>query len=408
MKDKNKVKKKILIWCLVYILLIMPVSYFSLIPVYAEDIVVNTKTVNGKTSDSVGVGDTLKFQLKIASHNDMTYTITDKLPDGFSYILASNSIENDDNSSNDNEHINENLNNSDNVNVVENNSEDNESNNNDNNDNVNVNGTEDAIFKLYNDQEKIIAVVDEVKVNEEIKLISTDDKNTVIGTILIDENRKEMTITMNPLNLESNFIIFEYNAQLEYTLDENGNIISGPIIGNVGNQTAAILTYTDSTTNQTITENFEIATIYTYGIQIVNTDGESNTLTGAEFSIFKDADCTEMVGAITIGNEGSGTLDYLPAGTYYIKQVKPPFNYQINSEITSVYLGPIVSNGRRALSRTTASDYAVTTYANTVSITLPYTGSSDTVIYIAIGAIFIISSVVFMLIYRKNEMQNFS
>lgn len=335
-----------------YILVLILIS-ISIKSVNALE-VLNTKTINGKQSDSISVGESFTVLLTVNTPLTLTYSITDKLPDGFSYILTAEE--------------------------------------------------KDSVFKLYDKYNNVIAT-DNGRNSEGSFDLYTVSNNILVGNVIVDQSCREMTISVNRDLIDSEVISFEYRAQIDYTMDNEGKIVSGPIIGNRGNQTGAILSYIEPSNNQTVNIGVESASIKTYGIQVVNTDGK-NPLMGAEFTVYRDSAATDVLGTIVIGNEGYGTIDYLKAGTYYLKQTKPPANFQVNSDLTSIYVGDVVADGRRTMARSIPNDYSVATVANTVAITLPYTGSMDTVLYIGVGVLFIIVSVVFMVLYKKKQFQN--
>ncbi len=310
-----------------------------------------TKTINGKTKESVSSSDVFKIRLELRVPKEKTFSIIDALPNGFKYIM----------------------------------------------------GLDKENIKVYDNMKQVIAFDQGINGEKENRIYNK--KKEEVGTFQILDNKK-ITFEFNTEKLESDIIFIDFSAKMDFQLDNNGNIVSGPIIGNSGNQTSSLLSYIDSQTNETVNISFDVATIYTYGIQIINTDG-ANILTGGEFTVYKDASATDAVEKVVIGEDGSGKINFLVAGTYYIKQTKPPQNYQVNSEITSIYVGEIPTTERKVMARAAISNYSMATYANTVALTMPYTGSSETLIYITVGTLLILMSIVLMFIYKKKQMVNF-
>lgn len=335
-----------------YFIIILISLFIPIFSVYALDDeniseAINSKTINGKISDSFNVNDTFKIHLKINVPKEKNFTVKDKLPDGFKYNMD---LEKDN-------------------------------------------------LKVFNLNNEIIA--SDKKTEEGFILINNNKEE--IGKII--NNTKEMNITFNTEKLGEDIVIIEFSFKMDFQLDNNNHIISGPVIGNSGNLFSSLLTYNKSSTNETINISLNDVTLYTYGIQIINTDGV-NILTGGEFTVYSDASATKEVGTVIIGEDGTGRINFLKEGTYYLKQTKPPANYQINSEITSINVGLVVSNGRKAMSRVATSNYSMATYANTVTLTMPYTGSSGTFIYVIVGTLFITLSIIFIIVYKKKQILN--
>ncbi len=71
-------------------------------------------------------------------------------------------------------------------------------------------------------------------------------------------------------------------------------------------------------------------------------------LAGATFTLYSDADCTNVLQEVTTGTDGVVTFSHRPAGTYYIKETKAPAGYSF--EDSTVYKA-VVSNGRPTITR---------------------------------------------------------
>ncbi|MBM6830980.1 VaFE repeat-containing surface-anchored protein [Faecalicoccus acidiformans] len=69
------------------------------------------------------------------------------------------------------------------------------------------------------------------------------------------------------------------------------------------------------------------------------TDGNDcyGTMEGAQYGLYSDASATQQIGTFTIGANGeSNTIDELKAGTYYIKEIKAPEGYALDTQIYPV------------------------------------------------------------------------
>lgn len=69
------------------------------------------------------------------------------------------------------------------------------------------------------------------------------------------------------------------------------------------------------------------------------TDGsELYSLAGAEYSIYKDASCTQYVGKMTTDKDGKASLGNLPLNKYWVKETKAPDGYTIDSQVYALDL----------------------------------------------------------------------
>ena len=99
-------------------------------------------------------------------------------------------------------------------------------------------------------------------------------------------------------------------------------------------------------------------------IQIKKTDENGNVLSGAVFGVYTDKECKHIAKTVggyeengycyidnngdyiyeddvylTTDANGTATTGYLPAGTYYIKEIEVPSGYNLSTDIKSVYAG---------------------------------------------------------------------
>ena len=58
----------------------------------------------------------------------------------------------------------------------------------------------------------------------------------------------------------------------------------------------------------------------------------------AVYGVYKDKECKNKVGEITIGDKGKGTIK-LPSGTYYAKEIKAPTGYDLDSTVYTLNSG---------------------------------------------------------------------
>ena len=61
-------------------------------------------------------------------------------------------------------------------------------------------------------------------------------------------------------------------------------------------------------------------------------------LEGAEYSIYKNQECTEFVTKIVLDSEGKGSSEIISLGDYYIKETKSPEGYETDEKVYPVSL----------------------------------------------------------------------
>lgn len=68
----------------------------------------------------------------------------------------------------------------------------------------------------------------------------------------------------------------------------------------------------------------------------VTANNESYSLIGAEYSIYRDFDCTDFVDKITTYKFGLATIGFLPLGVYYVKETKASPGYTLDPTVYTV------------------------------------------------------------------------
>ena len=82
----------------------------------------------------------------------------------------------------------------------------------------------------------------------------------------------------------------------------------------------------------------EDETIQGGGIEITKKSSSGDSLVGAEFTIYSDAECTNEVAKYTTDADGkiiTGKKAFEP-GTYYVKETKEPYGYKGNNSVCPV------------------------------------------------------------------------
>lgn len=227
--------------------------------------------------------------------------------------------------------------------------------------------------------------------------------------------------TLNDYANPANSIVITYKA----TLNEKAKIAATNDLAQE-NVNTAVLNYTkDSKYNtENVTGRLEEKTYtYTFDIKnaLVKTDEEKKPLGGAEFGLFTDTAC-ETPYTNGLDNDGlyitdvKGKLEIkgLEAGTYYLKEVKAPLGYSVN---TTVF--PIVISASYAEEATEGKDQGqlkeltITVdgkeitkafeIPNTKLVSLPSTGGIGTTIFTVAGCGIMIAAAFFFFKNRKKE-----
>lgn len=120
---------------------------------------------------------------------------------------------------------------------------------------------------------------------------------------------------------------------IKASIDENGDTTyeQGTIVG------SAFVADTLANTSNQIKN-----TKTTAKLQITKVDAASATtlLQGAAFGLYKDAQCTDLVGTKTTGTDGKATFTDLELGrTYYYREETAPTGYVLDSTVRSITIG---------------------------------------------------------------------
>ena len=126
-------------------------------------------------------------------------------------------------------------------------------------------------------------------------------------------------------------------------------------------------------------------------IRKVNPDGEA--LSGAQFALYSDKDCTDLVRTGTEFGGGVHRFGNLEPGTYYLKETQSPAGYAALDEILTVTVGgdgaitltPAASaGGDWSIAQDSSGGWYIT-IINHGSYILPETGGTGTTLFTAGG-----------------------
>lgn len=292
---------------------------------------------------------------------------------------------------------------------------------------IEANGT-DQYVSTYN-QPKVLEKV--IKFN--IKKVQVGTTTPVSGAVFLhtkpdgtteslttDENG-EITITgletgihkikeskaPDGYQLNTNEVVFEVEAgtgKIKFTSDSNSLVTQG-----VEDSGDGYATFADM--------------VNPFDLKITKTNEHGKVLKGAEFTLYSDADCKNVVDTQTSDDKGLLTFKNLDVEkTYYFKETKAPKGYRIpvdengNAYVHSVYVKSVpqnnifdftVDNAMYNTSNTTGTVHLEGTKKDrvvAVSITnkttqlLPETGSNGTIILLGLGC-----AIIAFALYRSSK-----
>ncbi len=213
-------------------------------------------------------------------------------------------------------------------------------------------------------------------------------------------------------------ILITYSA----LLNENA------LIYEEANKNATQLDYGDN-----LSTEFDVTNTYTYMFDIVKTDESNKLIVGAQFKLYEDADCTQEIALIDIGNSNYhvatgnqiAAADFVKAtitvnakemvvikglanGTYYLKEMVAPNGYnKLDTPVQVVIAG---SNLKGSVTNTSYNPEATGNHAiqviNKAGTLLPETGGIGTTLFYVFGAILMCGAAIILVVRKRmsNEM----
>ena len=183
-------------------------------------------------------------------------------------------------------------------------------------------------------------------------LTRSEDGNTFSyadGTVVAKAVAKD-----NGFNLNFVYDKLVYDAEghvyapvITYSAVINDNAV----VGDDGNNNKVIYYYGDPNTGETwdkadeepdeaagVHKKEDEETVYTYQLAFLKTgEGEdAQGLAGAQFGIYKDADCTQLIDVVTTNENGYAVSANVESGTYYVKELVAPTGYSLNDKVYAI------------------------------------------------------------------------
>lgn len=232
----------------------------------------------------------------------------------------------------------------------------------------------------------------------------SDDIKVSINGVELAKNIYSVTVSGNTIK-----VAFDA-ANLENYAQKNVDIVFPTAINTeaknsigVRIENAATLTYTnvrgtdtDTDTPSTNTITTEKVNVWTGEIKGYKHNKDNNPLAGAEFTIYSDKNCKNVVGKAVSDSKGNFSFKGLKDATYYLKETKAPQGFQADDKVLEVKVS-IALNG----------SVVEIDALNVPKTNLPLTGGAGTLGITLFGVIAVVFGV-FMIfkavkIYKSNR-----
>ena len=185
-----------------------------------------------------------------------------------------------------------------------------------------------------------------------VALTRSQDGNTftnAAGTVVAKAVAKD-----NGFNLNFDYDTLVYDAEGHVhapVITYSGVINDNAVVGDDGNNNKVIYYYGDPNTGTTwkdvnnepdeapgVNKKEDEETVYTYQLAFLKTgEGEdADGLAGAQFGIYKDADCTQLIDVVTTNENGYAVSTNVESGTYYVKELVAPTGYSLNDKVYEI------------------------------------------------------------------------
>jgi len=156
---------------------------------------------------------------------------------------------------------------------------------------------------------------------------------------------------------------------------------------------------TDTETETTTTETIITTTVevWTGSIEGFKHDKDNKALSGAEFTLYSDKECKNVVAKTTSGKDGHFYFTGLEDGTYYLKETKAPDGYQANNNVLEIKV-----DGK-------TKPVVAVDVLNVPKTDLPLTGGAGVIGISLIGAAIVLTGVfIIVLAFKKYRKTGFS
>ena len=188
----------------------------------------------------------------------------------------------------------------------------------------------------------------------------TDEDGTVVATAVEKENGFNLNFVYDALVYDAEGHV--YAPVITYS----GVINDNAVVGDDGNGNKVIYYYGDPNNGETwdetdkepdgatgVNKKEDEKTVYTYQLAFLKTGegDDADGLAGAQFGIYKDAECKQLIDVVTTNENGYAVSANVESGTYYVKELVAPTGYSLNEKVY-----PITADWATATTTSTATE----------------------------------------------------
>lgn len=280
---------------------------------------------------------------------------------------------------------------------------------------------------IADDEGKLQESTDKCSVGDEVEFtirttIPVYDENVTTKTFMISDTMKNLTLVGAPVvkvgdDTLTDGIHYAYTpGEKSFTIDFTDSYAA---IEQYAGQTLTV-TYKatiddtaahnvpgtndvalDFTNGEKVVHDTDHVDVYTYQLKIEKVDDKDNTLklNGAVFGVYTDESCEEAykVGELHTNDQGIATIDGLEAGTYYLKEITAPQDYQLDESVITIDVNANTDGEGEALRVVNK------TITNSKTPALPVTGGAGTVAITAAGVVLVAGAAMLIVRARKNN-----
>lgn len=152
-----------------------------------------------------------------------------------------------------------------------------------------------------------------------------------------NQGSNDLTISVSN-NCTADTISFNSRNYGLYQLMPNGSQYNSSTMSNY-----MYFTFTSGTVQNLMFSNYVDPSAFSINVQVeygnallIKTNSVGNTLSGAKFGLYKDANCTNQVRTGISNSNGQIEFNRLAPGTYYVKELSVPNGYLLDTSVQSV------------------------------------------------------------------------
>lgn len=153
------------------------------------------------------------------------------------------------------------------------------------------------------------------------------------------------------LNFDYDKLVYGNGSVYAPVITYSGVINDNAVVGDDGNNNKVIYYYGDPNTGTTwkpvddepdgatgVNKKEDEETVYTYQLAFLKTgEGEdADGLAGAQFGIYKDAECKKLIDVVTTNENGYAVSTNVESGIYYVKELVAPTGYSLNDKVYAI------------------------------------------------------------------------